>query len=162
MRVMDFNLAVHDMYTKHFPDSLSVAYLSKRLYPDITINFFLAKSKDEVQGGIWHNAMFCIDFMIDTLSGSLPADTTIDSELPANLVLEARHNHYIVKTESFGNYCSSRRVSFRKVTGDAEKILTALDKFCAKLKASVTADMQAGTIHKNYTELLSQKLTGEN
>jgi hypothetical protein len=92
-------------------------------------------------------------FFIHDLPGNLQAD----SELP-EMELTCHMNHYIVKTENDYKYSDSKRVNFRKVSGEAEKIVNSLDKFFSKLQAQILEDYTSGKMHPNHTEIVKIKV----
>ena len=55
-------------------------------------------------------------------------------------------------------YCDMKKVSYRKSSGSAEKLVKVFEKFIDRLYNSVIEDLNNGNIHENYIDLLKQKI----
>jgi hypothetical protein len=150
MTAAEFCSKVKDTYAKHFPKSLCVAKIYACLGKSITIDGYLAAGKEEESGGYLDNDMFSIGMFIH----DLPPNTSPDSVLPDSMELTSNGSSFTVKPDN--PYCAYGRVKvpFRKVTGDAKKILDYLDKYFGRFKDSAIDAREKDLLHKSFTELL--------
>lgn len=154
MTIREFCDRAKEIYDKYFSNSMCNARLYKGLGKAITIDCYLAGSIDEFPNKISHNDMFNISFWIH----DIPKDAELDSELPEVITLTSdRHNYAIAPTNKY-LYAESRNVVFRKTIGSPEKCLQAFERFVKKLYDSVKTDLENGTAHPNYIELLNTKI----
>jgi hypothetical protein len=145
-------------YHSHFQHSAISAKFSKGIYSSIYIRLYLANDKSELSGGYWDNDILTIIFCIDTATGEFPREIDLESELPNNLVMENSSKHYHIKPPSSMYAYGSRKLSYRKTTGEASKILASFDKFCDGLKKSLQDDLQAENIHPEHVQIVAAKL----
>lgn len=160
MKTQDFTNAIEDTYYKHFPASRCTAKFDTRFYSSIWVNCFLAGDKSELSGNYWDNDIMSIAFSIHAESGEFSKDVTLESELPETIVLEVEHKSYLIKPESRNMVYGRRKLSFRKATGNAEKMLQVFDKYFAQLKESLVNDLANGMIiDKNHNAVAVAKLS---
>jgi hypothetical protein len=158
MKTQEFINQVEKAYNKHFPESKCFAKLKKNFYPDIWVECYLAGNSAENSGLYWDNDIFRVKFQIENENGQPLEGIDLESELP-NLKIESIGKTYSIKPENSMYAFGTRKLSFRKTSGDAEKILSALDKFFASLKKSIVEDFQAGNIQdKKHLEVCQAKL----
>lgn len=160
MKTQDLLTALENTYHSHFPKSRIVAEYSTRLYRSIYIHAFLANDRSELSGGYWDNDMLNIRFQITSGigSGEFSQDVTLDSDLDF-IVLENEGKSYHINPPSSYLAFGSTVLSFRKASGQPEKIVQSFDKFCIQLKKSLQDDLMAGNIHKNYLSIVQDKLS---
>ena len=158
MKISEFQVQIKDIYKKHFPESFVHVSHAKNLYNSIGISCCLAGGQDELSGGYWQNDMFHISFSVDADGSELPRNLGADDELPEVLRLEKWHSSYLIKPESSYMAFGREAVPYRRTTGDAEKLITAFDKFCGRLRNSVEQSVKDGKIHDSYAMLIPQKL----
>lgn len=154
MTIKEFCDRVKDIYAKYFPNSMCNARLYKGLGRAITIDCYLARSVDEFPNKISHNDMFNISFWIH----DIPKNTELDSEMPEVVTLTSDRHSYAIAPESKYLYADSRNVVFRKTIGSPEKCLQAFERFVKKLYDSVKSDLENGTAHPNFVDILDKKL----
>ena len=154
MTVKEFCDKAKDIYSKYFPNSMCNARLYKGLGRAITIDLYLAGSVDEFPNKISHNDMFNISFWIH----DLPRDAELDSEMPEVITLTSNRHNYAIAPENKYLYADSRSVAFRKTVGSPEKCLQAFERFVKKLYDSVKTDLENGTTHPNFIDMLNSKL----
>ena len=155
MKLSELQTQIEKTYNKYFPTSKVSAVYSDRFGANITIRAFIAGDKSENSGNYWDNDILMLSFSINGESGQeLPKNLTADSELPEGLELVKWHGHYHTTPENPYMCYGSRSLSFRKTSGNAEKIIITLDKFFAKFHAQILADYIAGRIHKNHLSVV--------
>ena len=158
MITSEFCTKLESIYNKHFPQSKAFAKFDSRFYSSIYVNCFLAGAKEENSGSYWDNDMLHVTFRIVTPSGEFPKNVTAESDMGENLLIENINKSYFLKPENRYMAYGSRKLSFRKAEGNAEKILQVFEKFCTALKKSLIEDLQNDLIHSNHKELLTKKL----
>lgn len=154
MNIKELKKAIEQTYIKYFPKSKICIQLYTSLGTCIFINSFLAKTSEEEANNYFENDMFHIAF-------SMPLYFNVkseDDELPSNLMLINNKKSYVIKPADNIYYCNLRKISFRKTTGNAEKIISALDKFFKKLKDQILKDIKADNIHKDYQLIVKNKI----
>lgn len=138
------------IYKTYFKDSgISIRDYSNFLgdkKESFTVSLFLAKDNTEVACGIMGNDMFHIMFNIEK------------SSMENNYFIEAYQKSYAIKPENQYLYYSSRNLSFRRNSGDRDKILKMFEKFVIGLKNSVIEDFNNNNIHDNFIEIVKNKL----
>ena len=159
MKMSTLCTELENTYHKHFPDSRIIVEFSTKFYSSIYIRCFLAGSKEELSGGYWDNDMFHIVLYIESERGEFAKDITADSECPNPLVMESKDKSYFIKPENRMFAYGSRKISYRKVTGNAEKIIQTFEVFCTRLVASLKEDYQAENIHDGHRVLVASKLS---
>jgi len=157
MKINELIQQIENTYNKHFPLSKCFVKLSTNLYSSIFIDCHLAGDKTELYNGYWENDIFRIRFSIDTDKGAFKNINEM-SEVPENLRMEIDSKSYLLKPANPHMAFDRRNLSFRKTKGNAKKIVATLDKYFAKLKEELIKDLQAGLIHKNHINLLTEKL----
>lgn len=158
MKTSELMSEIEKTYYNHFPNSKIFVKHSNNLFNSIRINCFLAGDKSENSGNYWDNDIFNIRFQIMGENGrELPVNTSIDSELGI-LTLENDGKSYLIIPENKYMAYGSKSVNFRKVQGDTNKIIFALDKFFSNLKKSLTSDFESGNITSNHVEIVKRKI----
>ncbi len=163
MNVQTFQAEIESTYKKYFPLSRVSVSHKNSLFQSVYVRCYLSSSNDEVAGKIIQNDLFSIMFQILGENGQeLPEKLNLDSELPEILTLENCQKSYLIKTTDRMKAFDSRNLSFRKVSGNAEKIIESFDKFLAQLKKSLIQDLESERIPEysycNQAELLRSKL----
>lgn len=155
MKTFEFAEKIRKEYAKNFPDSFCKVKKYICLGYNLTIECYLS-GKMEVDDlpTMANNDMFKITFNIQ-----LPEKFDYDTdELPENLTMECWSNTYLTVPENQYLCYSSRKIPYRKTTGNAEKIIKTAGKFFEKLHGLVLEDISNGKIHKNYAELVAKKV----
>lgn len=138
------------IYKSYFKDSgIAIRDYSNFLgnkKESFTVGLYLAKDSTEVASGIMGNDMLHIMFNIEK------------SSLENNYFIEAYQKSYAIKPENQYLYYSSRNLSFRRNSGDRDKILKIFEKFVKQLKNSIIEDYNNNNIHDNFIELVKNKL----
>lgn len=159
MKLNEMQAQIESSYHKNFPNSRIFVNYSDKFGATITIGCYLAGDKSENSGGYWDNDMLKVVLTIHAESGrQLPEGLQADSDLPEVMELSKILAYYFRKPENKNLVYESNRFSFRKVSGNGEKLLTYLDKFFAGMRAQILTDYQSGRIHKNHEELVKIKL----
>lgn len=137
--VNEFLKDIENTYNKYFPnstcwarvyDARPVVYGLKQ--NSICINCYLAGDNRENSGGYWENDIFNITFWLhDVVEG----DGLID-----NMELTSTTHSYRIKPTNKYLAFESKRVPFRVVKGNSQKILQGFDRFCKKLRDMVEED----------------------
>lgn len=149
---------IEKSYRKYFTDSKCIVQLDTKLYNSIFIKCLMANNKNEVHGGYFENDMLHISFMIDAEGKELDKTITIDSVLPENLQIKVLDNSYLIKPENNYLCYSSRKLSYRKTKGNADKLLKTFDKWFKKLSEELKKDIESNNIHDDHINLLNSKI----
>lgn len=134
-----------EIYGKKLPKSklgISKACLGDDL---IFASCYLAQNEKEEINGYLDNDMFNIYFRVRKNGED-------------NYILENMAKSYFIKPTSEYYAYSRRELSFRKTSGNAEKITASFDKFLDQLMNALNEDLESGNIHNNHIELLKEKL----
>lgn len=153
MKFAEFKDAVKAAYKKYFPESNVNIRIFRCLGKAITIDCFLAGDLSEVAGGIPENDMFHVNVWID-----LTENFYVENDLPDNLVMEWRNSSVIKKPEQKYLAYGAETVRYRKTSGDAEKIVKALDKYFSRLHDTVVNLRENDRIHEGFVDLVNQKI----
>ena len=154
MKFAEFKEDIKSVYTGKFPRSTCKVIPFKCIGNSLYIDCYLAGDIHECSHGIAGNDMFKISLCVN-----LPDNFNFETdELPEILTMEAKSNCYIIKPESRYMYCDMKKVSYRKSSGNAEKLVKVFEKFVDRLYNSVIEDMNNGNIHENHIKLLKQKI----
>lgn len=153
MTIEEFMQEVKDIYAKHFPDSHCNVQLTKNLGCAIFIDFYLAKDSSEVSHGYAVNDMFQCGFDI-----FLEGRKELNDLMPDSMVLEAMKSVIKIRPENRYLAYDTVKIPFRKTTGNAKKILAALEKYVTRLASIVHAEYDKDTISDGYKNLLDSKI----
>jgi hypothetical protein len=120
----------------------------------IDIRLYLGANNDEFPHRIADNDAINMFFSID-----IPRDRTEDSELPDTMTLEAIRNSIKHKPSPDKPYwyCEFSKVSFRKTTGDAEKIIRAFTRFVDRLYKEISEQYANDNLLPDDMELFARK-----
>lgn len=155
MKTNEFMEKIKKEYAEKFPESYCKVRKYVCLGYNLTIDCYLSGKMENLDAPTAaNNDMFKICFNIQ-----LPKKFNYDTdELPENLTLECWSNIYLIKPENKYLYYDSRKIPYRKTTGNAEKIIKTAGKFFEKLHGLVMEDMNNEKIHENYAELVTEKV----
>jgi hypothetical protein len=119
----------------------------------------LVGDESELIRRYWENDIFNIVFhVIESADGAFVFGNMPTLEL-SSLVLESKFKSYLIKPQERYLTYSLKKLPFRKVEGEPEKIINAFDQFCAKLKKSLQDDLAAGNIEDSDINLVKDKLS---
>jgi hypothetical protein len=119
----------------------------------------LAGDESELIRRYWENDMFNIVFhVIDSVDGAFVFGNMPAPDLPS-LMLENKYKSYFIKPREWYQTYSLKKLPFRKVEGEPEKIIDAFDRFFAQLKKSLQDDLAAGNIEDLSLDLVKSKLS---
>ncbi len=159
MQTKELITELESVYKNYFPYSRINVYHSNRFGNSISIRCFIAGDNKELSGNYWDNDPVNVAFNIASESGEFPKDTTLESMLPDNLVMESYRAYYHHKPIFHpSNVYDSSRFIFRKSKGDSEKIIQVFDKFCARMKQELTQALQDDKMHPHYLALFQNKI----
>lgn len=154
MKYAEFAERITETYHGKFRHSACVVKGGKYLGRTIWIDCYLAENANEMPHGYKENDMFKISFKI-----SLPDKFDFETDnLPDTMTLENSSKHYAIKPESVYLYYDRRNLTYRKTMGNAEKLITAFEKFVDRLYNSVCEDIESGNIHDEFAEILNTKI----
>ena len=153
MTIEEFMQKVKAIYAKHFPDSRCHVQLTKNLGCAIFIDFYLAKDSSEVFNGYAVNDMFQCGFDI-----FLEGRKELNDLMPDSMVLEAMKSVIKIRPENRYLAYDTVKIPFRKTTGNAKKILAALEKYVTRLASIVHEEYDKDTISDGYKDLLDSKI----
>ena len=152
MKFKEFKEEIRTAYAKRFPNSLCEVSIFKCLGRSLYITCRFVGDEKEAPYGIIGNDMFCVSMSIN-----LPDNFGDDDDLPENMVLEWQSSCIKAKPEGWLAY-DAEKVSYRKTTGDGNKIIKALDKYFQRLYDTTKKLVEEDRIHPNYAELVSRKV----
>ena len=109
------------------------------------VQLYLAQNEDEEINGYFDNDMFDITFKITKTAEN-------------NYIMENKQNRYLVKPTNKYLVYENKKVAFRKIQGNEEKIITTFKKYVEKLYNALVEDLEQGNIHENHIELLKKKI----
>ena len=153
MTIREFMEDVKRSYAKYFPKSRCNVVFRNILGNAVFIDCFLAGDKSELSYGYAENDMFKVSFMID-MNGANSVDDDFGErtiQCTAKHILTAPPNRYL----AYGRH----DLSFRKASGDADKIIAKLDKFFAQLKDVVVDEYKNNNIADDYIDLVNDKIS---
>lgn len=153
MKFAEFKDAVKDAYKKYFPESQANVRIFNCLGKALTIDCFLAGDLSEIANSIPGNDMFWVQMWID-----LPKDYNKENDLPDTLVMEWQRSSVAKKPEQKYLAYGAEKVKYRKVSGDAKKIVKALDKYFSRLHDTVVNLRNNDLIHEEFADLVNQKI----
>lgn len=158
MKISEFVEQIKNVYKKYFPESLCHVKRENNLYASIGITCCLAGNREEESGGYWENDMLHVSFSVDNDGAEFSRNLGTDDELPEVLRLEKWYNSYLIVPESKYLVYGRETVPFRRVTGNAEKIVKEFDAFCGRLQNSIEQSIKDGKIHEHYAIIVSKKM----
>jgi len=158
MKFKEFTQEIQQSYNKYFPHSRCFIELSKGFHYNIYLRCFLANNVEELASGYWNNDMFDIRFFITPPKGQFEKDFTVNSDLPEDLIIEFHSNSYVIKPPTNYLVYGRHKVFFRKTKGDSKKIIKTLEKFFLNLSNSLKDDLEKNNIHKNFINLVEEKI----
>ncbi|SCX78136.1 hypothetical protein [Ruminococcus sp. YE282] len=155
MKFKEFQDRIMAVYAAKFPKSLCTCTLIKGFGKYIIIDCYLGAGDDEFPHRIAEN-----DAIYTKLTIDLPTrNWTEENELPDTMTLEAIRNsikHKPPQDESY-LYCKYTKVSFRKTTGDAEKIIKAFTRFVDRLHNEISEQYANDNLLPDDMELFARK-----
>ena len=128
MKFAEFKNQIQNAYTSKFPESLCDCSIHNSFGGFISINCFLGASREEFQNYISQNDAINIRLNID---------------LP--------------KKELSYLYCYYTNVTFRKTTGNAEKIIKTFTKFVDRIYNGISEQYKTGNLLPYDEELFKSK-----
>lgn len=154
MKFKEFQDGIITAYAAKFPKSLCTCTLIEGFGKYIFIDCYLGAGVDEFPHRIKENDAINVKLNID-----LPRGWEHDDELPDTMTLEAIRNsikHKPPQDESYF-YCKYTKVSFRKTTGDAEKIIKAFARFVDRLHKKISEQYANDNLLPDDMELFARK-----
>lgn len=109
------------------------------------VQLYLVQNEQEEINGYFDNDMFGIIFKITKTAEN-------------NYIMENKQNRYLVKPTNNYLVYESKKVAFRKIQGNEDKIITTFKKYVENLHKALVEDLKQGNIHENHITLLKQKL----
>ena len=157
MKIKEFNKKVVECYGKYFDGSLCDSKIYTCLGKSLYIQCYLANNEKECAFGYFDNDPLKIKFNIN-----LSDDVTEESELNNNLILENYCKEFYTKpSESYLCY-GHKSISFRKTTGDADKIIKSLDRFFKKLHDAIIEEYNKDNLKEEHKKLFEKRVKGIN
>ncbi len=158
MKYNEFENEIKAVYAAKFPKSLCtcepIKGFDRRTPGYVIIKCFLGAGVDEFPHRISENDAISVMFNIDLSRG-----WTLESDMPDTMILEAIRNsikHKPPQDESY-LYCKYTKVSFRKTTGDAEKIIKAFTRFVDRLHNEISEQYANDNLLPGDMELFARK-----
>ena len=152
MKFKEFKEEIRTAYAKRFPNSICEVSIFKCLGRSLYITCRFVGDEKEAPYGIIGNDMFCASMSIN-----LPDNFGDDDDLPENMVLEWQSSCIKAKPEGWLAY-DAIKVPYRKTTGDAKKIIKAVDKYFQRLYEATVKLCEEGKIHDNFADLAARKI----
>ena len=154
MKFKEFQGRIMAVYAAKFPKSLCVCKIHNTLGGYINIDCYLGAGVDEFPHRIKENDAINVKLNID-----LPRGWEHDDELPDTMTFEAIRNsikHKPPQDESY-LYRKYTKVSFRKTTGDAERIIKAFTRFVDRLHNEISEQYANDNLLPDDMELFARK-----
>ena len=154
MKFKEFQDRIMTAYAAKFPKSLCTCTLIEGFGKYIFIDCYLGAGVDEFPHRIKENDAINVKLNID-----LPRGWEHDDELPDTMTFEAIRNsikHKPPQNESY-LYCKYTKVSFRKTTGDAEKIIKSFTRFVDRLHNEISEQYANDNLLPDDMELFARK-----
>lgn len=158
MTIQKFMETIKQAYNKHFPASLCVVRYDSSLYASIGISCYLTNDITECPHNIRMNDPLHFSLSIDHNGKPFSREMTAETEMPENLLITIWHNNYKAKPDDQYHVFSSRKIPCRKTSGNAEKLITTMDRWFGQLKTQLQTDLDNDMIHKDHIELMRLKL----
>ena len=162
MNVLEFKENVKNVYNKYFEGShVDVSMNQNSIYKSIYITFSLANNINECINNIAMNDMFSITFQLEHNDDEFNRDEFQKLGymiLPENLTLEKKRAFYRIKPQEKYLAYSSKNITFRKTKGNAQKIITSLERFLKKLHDQLLEDLKNNLVHDNFIDLVNLRL----
>lgn len=152
MKLNEFKARIKDTYNGKFDKSLCSFHYHKHPGNYISINCYLGRDISEVPYRIADNDMISALFLI-----SLPKVWNENDDLPENMELRSPYHCIKILPEDKRLHCDHKRLSFRKTTGSAEKLIAAFEKFTGKLYMAIEAEYQSENLLPFDMELIRNK-----
>lgn len=154
MTFKDFEKRIKKAYAAKFDKSLCICGFNKTLGEYISIDCYLGAGSDEFPHRIAENDAISVKLNINLLRG-----WKHDDELPETMTLEAIRNSIKHKPpqDELYLYCKYTKVSFRKTTGDAEKIIKAFTRFVDRLHKEISEQYANDNLLPDDMELFARK-----
>lgn len=154
MKFEEFKSEMEKLYAKYFNGSLISVRKYSGFGKSIIVNMYLAKDKNEEISNYYENDMFRFCLWIDKKDGKFDSEYNMDGEF----TVEYDSKAYLTKPEIDYIAYARVRLTARKYSGDAEKILKNTDKFLKKLHDSLIQTYKEGKIHEHYIELFEKRV----
>ena len=170
MTYAEFEKAMEKKYKRKFPQSnFRMDIIGKYVY----VTSWLAENPSEEPYG-WFD-MFNIQLII-CFDGKYAEQIKKDknTELPETMLMIKNMNNYIIRAESLldtvygkkfadgmrinGQTAAERKISYRRVEGNAEKLIATYGRFINRLYQSLVKDIADGNILEDYEKLVSKKV----
>ena len=154
MKYKEFQERIITAYAAKFPKSLCTCTLIEGFGKYIFIDCYLGAGVDEFPHRIKENDAINVKLNID-----LPRGWGHDDELPDTMTFEAIRNsikHKPPQNESY-LYCKYTKVSFRRTTGDSEKIIKAFTRFVDRLHKKISEQYANDNLLPDDMELFARK-----
>ena len=152
MKFEQFRNEIKSIYAEKFSKSYCNVKIYNGLGKSITITLHMSASNDECAHGIVQNDM--IQAMFDIV---LPKDWKENDELPEQMTMMAINRDIKTKPAIDYMYCGYRNVSFRKVSGDAEKMIQSFQKFVGRLFDAVMEEYESDNLLDFDRDLVKEK-----
>lgn len=147
----EFCNEVKKLYKKYMPNSNVFVKFETNLAPWIRVVPHVCKSIEECPSKIIHNDPLHVRFSI--FLKNIKADTP----LPETLVMEVDDKYFTTTPDDKCTY-GTHKFPFRKVKGNAKKLLSVLDKYFKTIKFDIKKLLQDNKIHKDHLELVKYKI----
>lgn len=155
MLFKDFQEKIMAVYAAKFPKSLCVCNIHNTLGGYINIDCYLGANIKEFANGIAQNDAISVKFDISLPRGKW----NNESELPGKMEIKALNHavkHKPAQDKSYF-YCEYTNISFRKTTGDAEKIIKAFERFVDRLHKEISEQYANDNLLPDDMELFARK-----
>ena len=129
---VQFLKAIEDAYHRYLPNSYIRARFNSNLGESISITTMLAASTDECSNHICQNDPIYGTFFIHGLK---------DGKLPATFTVEGGYGGTLYVKDPTGHLAYNRIRIYRKVSGDAARVLAGMTKFFEKLAATIKTNI---------------------
>jgi len=152
MKFAEFKQHIENTYNALFHASKCRCMIYNCFGKSITIDCWLAEKTEECPNNIPANDMFHISFIID-----LPKDWQDDDDMPDNMTMKAYAKDIKIKPENPMFYCDRKTISFRKTSGNAEKLMQTFSNFVIRLFKAVMEEYKNDNLLAYDMQLIQKK-----
>ena len=152
MKFAEFKQQIEAAYKAAFGKSFVACKVYRCLGTSLTIDCLMAENERECPNNIAGNDMIRASFMIH-----MPSGWTAEDDLPENMTMTAIKSSIKTKPAESIYYCDYRKISYRKTTGNAEKLIAAFGKYVDRLHGAIVEEYKNNHLLDFDMELVRMK-----
>ena len=152
MKFAEFKQQIEAAYKAAFGKSFVACKVYRCLGMNLSIDCLMAENERECVNGIVGNDMIRASFIVH-----LPDGWTVEEDLPESMTMTAIKSSIKTKPAEKYYYCDYRKISYRKTTGNAEKLIAAFGKYVDRLHGAIVEEYTNNNLLDFDTELVRMK-----